>query len=323
MDDREYAPAPGEGFDEFYSPRFRSRQYARRRPLRKERALGGLVVLSGFKNHQPKLRAVLDGAVVQKGRNAGAAVSQGLFSHDWDLDYDGRRAVFCWIHKRMPNLYVVNMDPNGAGASGMTQLTDTVWANFDPVWLPNGRIVFRSNRRFVIDRCQPWDHENYSRRHCSTLFSMKADGSDATQLSWHETNEAHPSVDNDGRLVYTRWDYIDRGFNAAQHVWHCFPDGRDPRSMHGNYPLPHFRGEKRPDGPTLRSCGEFHARAIPGTKGKYVLIDGGITRSCRAVPSSWTSTWKTTPTALKCAESWTLTSAPTGNEAPVSSLRGR
>ena len=37
-------------------------------------------------------------------------------------------------------------------------------------------------------------------------------------------------------LVYSRWDYVDRDSDIAHHIWHCFPDGRDPRSYHGNYP---------------------------------------------------------------------------------------
>ena len=39
-------------------------------------------------------------------------------------------------------------------------------------------------------------------------------------------------------LVYTRWDYVDRDTNIAHHIWICYPDGRDPRRFHGNYPAP-------------------------------------------------------------------------------------
>ena len=57
-------------------------------------------------------------------------------------------------------------------------------------------------------------------------------------ISYHETNEWNPSVDHDGKIVYTRWDYVDRDDCIAHHLWTCYPDGRDPRSPHGNYPLP-------------------------------------------------------------------------------------
>ena len=60
---------------------------------------------------------------------------------------------------------------------------------------------------------------------------MEPDGSDIICLSFHETHEWHPSVTNDGMLVYTRWDYVDRDTNVAHHIWTCYPDGRDPRSL--------------------------------------------------------------------------------------------
>ena len=55
------------------------------------------------------------------------------------------------------------------------------------------------------------------------MHSMEADGSDIIRLSHHETHEWHPSVTNDGMIVYTRWDYVDRDTNIAHHIWTCFP----------------------------------------------------------------------------------------------------
>jgi hypothetical protein len=92
---------------------------------------------------------------------------------------------------------------------------------------------------------------------------MEPDGSDIICISFHETHEWHPSVDNDGMLVYTRWDYVDRDTNIAHHIWTCFPDGRDPRSFHGNYPL---RRESRP-------WMEMSIRAIPGSH-RYIAATG-------------------------------------------------
>ena len=58
-----------------------------------------------------------------------------------------------------------------------------------------------------------------------TLHSVNPDGSDITCLSYHESNEWSPSVDPDGMIVYTRWDYVDRGFSQAHHPWVTTPDG--------------------------------------------------------------------------------------------------
>jgi hypothetical protein len=104
---------------------------------------------------------------------------------------------------------------------------------------------------------------------------MKADGSDIICMDYHETNEWHPSVNHDGMLVYSRWDYVDRNFNAAHHLWLCYPDGRDPRSYHGNYALPFgtVEGSEWVDGRGKRTFGEFNARAIPGSN-RYVTTAG-------------------------------------------------
>ena len=100
-------------------------------------------------------------------------------------------------------------------------MTDGTWNDFDPRWLPSGRIAFISERRGGYLRCG---------RVCPTytLYDMAADGSDIRCLSPHETNEWHPSVTHDGRIAWTRWDYVDRHFSAAHMPW--ITDGRRARS---------------------------------------------------------------------------------------------
>jgi hypothetical protein len=85
---------------------------------------------------------------------------------------------------------------------------------------------------------------------------MLPDGSDLITLSYHETNEWHPSVTHDGKLIYTRWDYVDRDSDVAHHPWVCFPDGRDARSYHGNYPIDR----------SARPWMEMSMRSIPGSE---------------------------------------------------------
>ncbi|MCD6304350.1 MAG: hypothetical protein J7M21_05240, partial [Planctomycetes bacterium] len=97
--------------------------------------------------------------------------------------------------------------------------------------------------------------------HCPvyTMFVMNADGGGIRALSFHETHEWQPSIDRDGLIIYTRWDYVDRDTNAAHHIWRCFPDGRDGRSFGGNYPV------RRGSRPWM----EMNVRAIPGSS-RYV-----------------------------------------------------
>ncbi|MDD2598041.1 MAG: hypothetical protein PHO37_02285 [Kiritimatiellae bacterium] len=94
-----------------------------------------------------------------------------------------------------------------------------------------------------------------------TLHGMMADGSDVIPFSYHDTNEWQPSVDHHGMIIYTRWDYVDRDSDVAHHIWHCYPDGRDPRSYHGNYPAVR----------EMRPWMEMSNRAIPGSH-KYIAV---------------------------------------------------
>jgi len=141
----------------------------------------------------------------------------------------------------------------GADGSGLVQLTDGPWDDFDPCFLPSGRIAFISERRGGYVRCGIRACRSYN------LCSMKPDGSDFVLLSYFDTNEWHPSVNNEGMIVFTRWDYIDRNTQIAHHLWTCYPDGRDARAPHGNYPV------RRND----RPWAELSIRAIPGSQ-RYV-----------------------------------------------------
>jgi hypothetical protein len=232
---------------------------------------GGIFIVKDFKSDHPEIIELAKGLRVPGGTNQGALLSEGTFVSP-DLSWDGKTVVFGWSSggtekwdpKNRFNIFSVNVD-----GSNLMRLTDGDYDDIHPCWLPNGRIVFISTRRCGYGRCHGRPVPAY------TMFSMKADGSDLINIDYHETNEFHPSVDNNGMLVYTRWDYVDRDHSAAHHMWHCYPDGRDPRSFHANYPLPlsTVGGEPRPNGLHLRPWAEFNCRSIPGSN-KYVATAG-------------------------------------------------
>jgi len=217
-----------------------------------QRPGGGLFVLSDPFGSKPTLRNVLENSVVAKGRLKGKKLEGGGFITP-DLSYDAKTIMFAyaqpgrgrsWSPERSFHVFKVNVD-----GSGLEQLTDGKWNDFDPCFMPNGRIAFISERRGGYGRCHPRPVPTY------TLHSMLPDGSDIIALSYHETNEWNPSIDHNGMIVYSRWDYIDRGDCIAHHPWITYPDGRDPRAIHGNYPS---NRRARPDA-------EHHIRAIPGS----------------------------------------------------------
>ena len=224
---------------------------------------GGLYLLKAFRGEAPQRVDVVRGLKVSAGTNQGMLLSDGAFMSP-ALSYDGKTVLFAWASggqekwkaENRFHIFRVNVD-----GSGLARLTDGDFDDFDPCWLPDGRVAFISTRRGGFGRCHPRPVPTY------TLFSMNADGSDIRCLSFHETNEWQPSVDHNGMLLYTRWDYIDRDAMIAIHPWICSPDGRNPRALHGNYPLPltTMDGAQWPDGRRLRPLCEHSVRAIPGS----------------------------------------------------------
>jgi len=218
---------------------------------------GGLFVLEDPFGARPTVRDILADSVCENGRFKGRRLPPGGFLSP-DLSYDGKTIVFAfteaeptrykWTLKSTYHIFKVNAD-----GSGLRQLTDGPWNDFDPCWLPNGRIAFISERRGGYGRCHGRPVPTF------TLHTMNADGSDIVCISPHETNEWHPSVNHDGLIVYTRWDYVDRGHSQAHHPWITTPDGRDARALQGNF------GRSMGARPFM----ELDVRAIPGSH-RYV-----------------------------------------------------
>ena len=218
---------------------------------------GGVYVLENAFGSEPRLRDLVGNARCANGRFAGKNLTPGGFLAP-ELSFDGKTVLFCyteaekdryeWNERSTFHIFKVNAD-----GAALTQFTDGAVDDLHPCFLPSGRIAFMSERRGGFGRCHGRPVPVY------TLHSMRADGSDIVCLSYHESNEWHPSVTNDGMIVYTRWDYVDRGFNQAHHPWITTPDGCDPRALQGNY------GKNTRARPLM----EMDVRAIPGSR-KFV-----------------------------------------------------
>lgn len=206
----------------------------------------------------------------------GGLLSQGSTQH-LDVSRDGQRIIFahCKVETVPRNRdehpeRVFQLYEMGADGKNLRRLTDDSCDNFSPRYLPDGRIIFLSTRRGGFHRC--------GRGPCAvyTLTVMEADGSQPRTISYHETNEWDPSVLNDGRVIYTRWDYVDRNAVFYQQLWTVRQDGTDVRIYYGNN--------------TLNPVGVWEASAIPGssrimatagahhamTAGSIILIDQAL-----------------------------------------------
>jgi len=161
--------------------------------------------------------------------------ASGVFER-YDLSFDARRVVFAW--KKGPQdgyrLYEVNVD-----GTGLRQLTfpqpdeaDLVRTyrvdpnyhhgtdDLSPCYLPDGGIVFVSTRCQYGILCDPPD--NFT---TTVLYRMDGDGKGLSKLSNSSVSETGPSILPDGRVLYTRWEYVDKGAVSVKGLWAMRPDG--------------------------------------------------------------------------------------------------
>jgi hypothetical protein len=80
----------------------------------------------------------------------------------------------------------------------------------------------------------------------------EADGSNPHPVSYHETQEWDPAVLSDGRIIYTRWDYVDRHAVFYEQLWTVRTDGTAPTAFYGNN--------------TFNPVGVWEARPVPGSE---------------------------------------------------------
>ena len=160
---------------------------------------------------------------------------------DPDVHFSGTRIVFAWRKSLADCYHIYEINTDGSGLKQLTALSDV--DDFDPIYLPDDRIVFVSGREPKYVMCN---------KHLShNLYRMDADGANITQIAKSTLFEGHPSLMSDGRILYDRWEYVDRNFGDAQGLWTSDPEGTEHAIYFGNN--------------TSSPGGVIDAQEIPGT----------------------------------------------------------
>ena len=205
-----------------------------------------------------------DGSV----RDVVAELKDGVFER-FDLSFDAKRIVFAW--KKGPQdgyrIYEVNLDGTGLRQLTFPQPDEAelvekyrVGAHYhhgtddlQPCYLPDGGIAFVSTRcQFGILCDDPDDFTS------TVLYRMNRDGKNLRKLSNSSVSEAAPVMLPDGRILYTRWEYVDKGAVSVKGLWAMRPDGSGSAEIYGNdIALP----------PTF-----IYGRPIPEVQNHYVVL---------------------------------------------------
>ena len=141
-----------------------------------------------------------------------------------DVSFDGQRALFCYkAHDEQSfHLYEIRLD-----GTDLRQLTRGDYDDIDPIYLPDGHILFTTTRGNTYVRCGPYIY-SYILARCD------ADGGNIYLISQNSEPDFVPSLMGDGRVIYSRWEYTDKSVFRLQSLWTTNPDGTGTTAFWGN-----------------------------------------------------------------------------------------
>ena len=139
------------------------------------------------------------------------------------VHYDGGKILFSYRRAGSSHYHLYEIDADG---SKLRQLTDGPFDDIEPAYLPDGDIVFCSSR------CHRWIGCFFTQS--AVLYRCGPDGDGIRMLSSGAFTENTPAVLPDGRVLYTRWEYVNRDPVSFHHLWTVFPDGSGQTVYFGN-----------------------------------------------------------------------------------------
>jgi len=170
-----------------------------------------------------------------------------------DLHFQGDRILFSMPDDRR-RWQIHEIAPDGTGLRQITPGDQPDVHSYDACYLPDGRIAFISTAVMQGVPCN-------ASVIVGMMYRMNPDGTDIQQICYEQDHDYYPSVLNDGRILYLRWDYTD-----TPHIWNRLlmamnPDGTSQMEYYGSN--------------SYWPNAFFFARAIPGHPTRIVTIVTG------------------------------------------------
>ena len=159
----------------------------------------------------------------------------------FDLSFDGDKVLFSMLPEDEKAYHVYEM---GLDGKNFRQVTSGGYSDIDPIYLPGDRYLFLSTRAEVYAQCGMWARSYIMTR-------SDSNGKNINILTPGTEPEYSPSLLDDGRILSTRWEYVDKSPMNIQSLWTMRTDGTAMATYYGNQ-------SQHPD-----HIGE--ARQIPGT----------------------------------------------------------
>ena len=183
---------------------------------------------------------------------------------DPDVSFDGKKIVFSMRNDMLTDDYKLYDYCVETGT--IRQLTFGLgFADIEPCYLPDGNILFASTRCMQIVDCWWTDVVN--------LYVCDPDGRFMRRVGFDQVHTNYPKVLPDGRVIYTRWDYNDRGQLWPHGLFMMNYDGTGQTEFYGNnswFPTSILHARGIPDSNKVVAIASGHHTL---QKGKMILLD--------------------------------------------------
>ncbi|MCX7045645.1 MAG: hypothetical protein NTX50_09205 [Candidatus Sumerlaeota bacterium] len=173
---------------------------------------------------------------------------KGEFVGDVDLHFDAGKMLFSMPKDKNGRWQIWEIGADGKNLRQVTIDEEPDVDNYDACYLPDGRILFDSTRCFHGVPCVSGGNT------VANLCIMNSDGSAIRQICFDQDHDWCPTVLNNGRILYSRWEYSDSPHYFTRLLFHMNPDGTNQMEYYGsNSPWPNstFYARPIPNHPTM------------------------------------------------------------------------
>jgi len=210
---------------------------------------GNCVFRGGFDNEIAVLSSLQPGA----GMTTLYRPESGGFVGDVDLHWDAERMLFS-MRTKTGRYEVFEIGTDGAGLRQVTPAEPDV-DNYDACYLPSDKIIYDSTACFQGVPCVGGGNQ------VANLHVINPDGTGIRRICFDQDHDWCPSVTNDGRVIFTRWEYSDTPHYFTRVVMSMNPDGTNQKSVYGSN--------------SYWPNSTFYPRSIPGHPSRFVGIVSG------------------------------------------------
>ena len=205
----------------------------------------------------------------------------GRFVGDLDLHFDSTRLLFSMPggNKRW-QVHEMRIDSSTLDLAlapvlrELPLIPDNDVDNYDACYLPDGNILFTSTATYTGVPCVKGNS------HVANIYLLEVNTGEIRRLTFDQDHNWNPTVLNNGRVMYLRWEYADLPHFVARILFHMNPDGTNQSEYYGSgsyWPNAFFYARAVPDHPR-RVGGIVTGHHGVKRAGELVVLDPALGR---------------------------------------------